>query len=308
MIGRLKEKGVLVDQDWLEQCVKYISQQHQPVFEGIWNQLLYSDLREFVIQSSLPVLSAAHLYTVNSPNMFQIMEITEVGFSTQHMMDYIHEIRTKNMEPSYPRKMLKVILTDGIQTIIGMEYKKIPFLSIVTPIGTKVQLTNATVRRGVLLLDSQNVTILGGVIANLNMLEPHLRIENLLKTKKTGNKKPIAQEPKNAKQDVPLNSGHDSNKSNDCLPNVPRENTEIFVDDFAIEDFEFDQAILDDIDKKMTCDNFAENNHVDHCPKRFKQNHISFEQISAQIPGSEFVVHGKWKGHTKLSINPHYGI
>ena len=39
-----------------------------------------------------------------------------------------------------PSRMLLLELTDGTQTVFGMEYQLIPFLKVTTPPGTKVTL------------------------------------------------------------------------------------------------------------------------------------------------------------------------
>ena len=59
-------------------------------------------------------------------------------------------------------RMLKLCLSDGTQQLFGIEYRKIAALSGDTAQGTKLLLHAVTVRRGVLLLTPDCVTVVGG--------------------------------------------------------------------------------------------------------------------------------------------------
>ena len=45
-----------------------------------------------------------------------------------------------------------------------MEYRPIPALAVLMPAGTKLLLVNPAVRRGMLLLQKENVVLLGGQV------------------------------------------------------------------------------------------------------------------------------------------------
>lgn len=77
--------------------------------------------------------------------------------------------------------MLKLSLTDGGQIFYALEYRRIPQLSVIkTHPGTKVDflvsvkfstlqilISNVTIKRGMLLLTPENITILGGGVSEL---------------------------------------------------------------------------------------------------------------------------------------------
>ncbi|KAK9845921.1 hypothetical protein WJX81_006044 [Elliptochloris bilobata] len=70
-------------------------------------------------------------------------------------------------EKQHKHRMLKLSLTDGKSRVFGYEHRSIPALLESLPAGTKVALTDAKVRRGVLLLRPENVVVLGGQVERL---------------------------------------------------------------------------------------------------------------------------------------------
>lgn len=66
-------------------------------------------------------------------------------------------------------KLLKLQLTDGQATYAAVEIENIPALTTNTPPGTKILLKKGPIRiaHGLLLLDSKNVEVLGGVVPSL---------------------------------------------------------------------------------------------------------------------------------------------
>ncbi|KAJ3104853.1 hypothetical protein HDU97_008823 [Phlyctochytrium planicorne] len=60
------------------------------------------------------------------------------------------------------RHTLRLVLTDGVTDITAVEIRKLDFLSLYTPIGFKIRVRNAEVRRGILFLNTSNTTPLGG--------------------------------------------------------------------------------------------------------------------------------------------------
>lgn len=47
-----------------------------------------------------------------------------------------------------------------------MEYRHIPALAVLMPAGVKLLVVNPAVRRGMLLLQKENVVVLGGVVSD----------------------------------------------------------------------------------------------------------------------------------------------
>ncbi|GAB4816827.1 hypothetical protein N2152v2_003873 [Parachlorella kessleri] len=64
-------------------------------------------------------------------------------------------------------RCLKLLLTDGVQQVAGLEYQFIPRLAPFMPAGTKVLVYEPTIRRGVLLLTPANLVVLGGRVERL---------------------------------------------------------------------------------------------------------------------------------------------
>jgi RecQ-mediated genome instability protein 1 len=62
------------------------------------------------------------------------------------------------------QRLLRLTLTDGVQTVTAMEYARIPALGGAVGVGGKVVVTNVEVRRGVLVLVPATVRPLGGQI------------------------------------------------------------------------------------------------------------------------------------------------
>ncbi|KAJ1962797.1 hypothetical protein IWQ62_003416 [Dispira parvispora] len=75
---------------------------------------------------------------------------------------------TTGDELGIPRGMLRLTLTDGHQVVPAMEYKPIPSLALDLPLGTKILLRNPPIRRGMLMLDTRNCVVLGGMVKHLN--------------------------------------------------------------------------------------------------------------------------------------------
>ena len=55
-----------------------------------------------------------------------------------------------------------MILTDGVQTLVGMEKKKLLDLDVNSCAGVKIVVQNFQVRRGIAMLRPENCCVLGG--------------------------------------------------------------------------------------------------------------------------------------------------
>ncbi|KAK9764405.1 hypothetical protein K7432_008116 [Basidiobolus ranarum] len=64
--------------------------------------------------------------------------------------------------------MLKFTLTDGNQVTFAMEYRSLNNVDLFLPLGSKVLVNNVKVLRGVLLLEAQKFSVLGGQVEVLN--------------------------------------------------------------------------------------------------------------------------------------------
>jgi hypothetical protein len=55
-----------------------------------------------------------------------------------------------------------------MQQLVAVEYRPCPALGLLMPAGIKLLLVNPAVRRGMLLLQPENVVVLGGVVSTQN--------------------------------------------------------------------------------------------------------------------------------------------
>lgn len=119
--------------------------------------------------------------------LVQIQSITEIGHSALSLRTVHQKIiedaegrdRVISLEDPesqdrqapilYPRAMLKFTLSDGHCTVPAIEYQKIDGLSLAeTPLGCKLLIKSAPVRRGLVLLTSENTTIKGFQVDELD--------------------------------------------------------------------------------------------------------------------------------------------
>ncbi|KAJ3054943.1 recQ-mediated genome instability protein 1 [Rhizophlyctis rosea] len=198
--------------DWISQCVEYIcsSSNRQlsapELAELVYDQFLQTDLADMGLPSLPPNITDAHDIIVGNTQalrtggsgedggiVLQVNDVMEVGVSVQHLLDCVLDLTPQKSMPrlaevddeeevvkkvgKFPRKMLKLILTDGMQSLPAMEFSFLPDFSLQIPIGMKVVVRNAKLRRGVLLLKQQNVECLGGSVPELNEEDVLTRLE-----------------------------------------------------------------------------------------------------------------------------------
>ncbi|CAG8697125.1 11868_t:CDS:2 [Dentiscutata erythropus] len=171
---------------WLQQCLdklqsklEYQNANNQKLYQAVYNEFLDSDLKYSMKPHLPPFIDNTHKIIIGEhyPVTLQVVEIFEVGIPNQTLFDIINshlsgsikqghkynDIRDKKIEAiQFPREMLRLYLTDGTQIIDAMELKPVLQLNLLTPIGTKISVKNTLILRGVLCLESQKVTILGG--------------------------------------------------------------------------------------------------------------------------------------------------
>ncbi|KAL5033796.1 hypothetical protein RTP6_001711 [Batrachochytrium dendrobatidis] len=198
--------------EWISQCIEYIqtnATNQSQILDLLLEQILHSDLSEMMVYPSVSALpqridmlhdivlapnsnSSALTATNNqgSPTCYilQINDIMEIGHSVHSMLNLILERKPKRGEPptpgelQLPRKMLQLTLSDGGQICTGIEYTPMGQINLLTPLGTKILISNVRVSRGILLLSSANTKVLGGSISEMNALDPLIRLENTLKS------------------------------------------------------------------------------------------------------------------------------
>ncbi|KAJ3042625.1 recQ-mediated genome instability protein 1 [Rhizophlyctis rosea] len=283
----LTSKSCSIHPEWTVQCVDYVRQtENRPLSDHelaqlVYDQYLHSDLADV----GLPVLPPniadpdhAHNIIIGAPNsrspghkgvVLQINDIMEVGVSVQHLLDCVLDLKPQKALPTFdngydeaeepvekvgkfPRKMLKLTLTDGQQTLPAMEYSFLPDLSLQSLLGMKIVVRNAVVRRGVMILERQNVECLGGSVSEMNEEDILMRLEKkfraLLALPPPDPPRPqnitVKQEP-NARSAIPAGTGSSRNISSHSTirnaepshPPAPRTNHQnAFADDDMMDD------------------------------------------------------------------------
>ena len=88
--------------------------------------------------------------------VLQVDEIVDVSQSEEHRRGTVGN------------RTLKMMLTDGMQTIAAIEKKKLPELSVLTCSGVKIMVQDPPMRRGIVFLRPENCCVLGGVAPELD--------------------------------------------------------------------------------------------------------------------------------------------
>ncbi|XP_062592864.1 recQ-mediated genome instability protein 1-like [Saccostrea cucullata] len=180
----LKSRHIHVPGDWLEACVDWITEENQRVqlsqtqLNGlIFEQWLLADLHE-IGSSCLPEhVTSSKEVQINGMFALQVDSMVDVGKPYYGQLQRVQGASTGNMEvtaeptPPWepkPTRMMLLNLTDGNFNVQGMEYKQIPSLNNQIKPGCKILVRGRVrCRRGILMLTSDNVTVLGGEVDSL---------------------------------------------------------------------------------------------------------------------------------------------
>ena len=91
-------------------------------------------------------------------------------------------------------RTLKLLLTDGLQTVVGLEVRGIKDLNVNSPAGIKVLCENFEMRRGMALFGPDNLKVVGGMVADLERSRLE-RIERMECAKKRRQLVPVMPPP-----------------------------------------------------------------------------------------------------------------
>ncbi|XP_036433903.1 recQ-mediated genome instability protein 1 [Colossoma macropomum] len=191
---------VQVPQTWLDACVEWVLEEaagaavpQARLNQQVLEQWLLTDLRDLA-HPILPVgVSEAEKMELNGCYCLQVdslLDVSQPAYSqlqrvrgadcTNEQVTAVTQATQKPWEAK-PTRMLILQLTDGVQSLEGMEYQPIPALNSSLPPGTKLQVVGkVVVRLGVLLLKSENVRVLGGEVEQL--VERHSQARVLCRT------------------------------------------------------------------------------------------------------------------------------
>lgn len=178
---------VCVPDGWLEACVEWLQQEADGrpltlahVQQQALEQWLQTDLRSLGI-SSLPATVCEAVKTELQGNICvqldSLKDVSQPAYTqlqrlrgSERANDQIGAVTQATQRPweAAPTRMLMLQVTDGVRSVEAMEYKPIPQLNSSLPPGTKLLLRGPIAcRLGVLLLQAQNVQVLGGEVEEL---------------------------------------------------------------------------------------------------------------------------------------------
>uniref|UniRef100_A0A3B1JXH6 RecQ-mediated genome instability protein 1 n=1 Tax=Astyanax mexicanus TaxID=7994 RepID=A0A3B1JXH6_ASTMX len=191
---------IQVPQTWLEACVEWVLEEAGGVAvpqaqlnKQVLDQWLLTDLRDLAHPLLPACISEAQKMELNGCYCLQLdslLDVSQPAYSqlqrvrgsdcTNEQVTAVTQATQKPWEAK-PTRMLMLQLTDGVQSLEGMEYRPIPALNTSLPPGTKLQVAGTVVvRLGVLLLKAENVRVLGGEVEQL--VERHSQSKLLCRT------------------------------------------------------------------------------------------------------------------------------
>ncbi|XP_063243368.1 uncharacterized protein LOC134542782 isoform X2 [Bacillus rossius redtenbacheri] len=158
--------------------------------EFVLEQWKLADLRDMGEACLPPDLSAKTRVTLPGKYSLQVESMVDIGAPCYGQLQRIRKEATENLEVSEtkaqaweprPTRMLRLSLCDGVQEILGIEYRPIRKLDLPLVPGCKVLVVGPVdCRRGVALLQERSLQLLGGEVDSL--LVPNA-LENLLARK-----------------------------------------------------------------------------------------------------------------------------
>ncbi|GAB2269674.1 recQ-mediated genome instability protein 1 [Dionaea muscipula] len=171
--GYLRGLGLSLKREWLDSCVRGL-ESSVPAFGDFdvatkaklcFGEFLFSDMN-LIGAGVLPDnVDSLHLVDLPGPFVLQVDEIVNVGSS----------LRQRYQDaPAGLKRCLKLSMTDGVQRVIGMEYRPINDLEVLAPAGFKVVLRNVSIRRGLLMLVPEVLDVLGGSVEELEAARQRL--------------------------------------------------------------------------------------------------------------------------------------
>ncbi|ORX86443.1 hypothetical protein BCR32DRAFT_264978 [Anaeromyces robustus] len=191
--------NIIINPEWLRHCKEYCQSKQLNEYDmsmEMYKNFIHSDLQASLLKPKLPENSTTlTTQRIEKIYLLQIVDIVEIGISSQNVLQEIEEIiqeRKTNPEKriNLKKNMLKLTLSDGQRIIYAVENSPISYFHLDMKLGAKMYIKNAEAVRGVLLLNPNNVEFLGGYIPNLTTDDILIYLQAKLKDiLKNGNKK-----------------------------------------------------------------------------------------------------------------------
>lgn len=149
----LTKEGWYLTEEGLDECK---SSSEKVVPNDVINVALNTDLRS-IGKGFLPAeINSGRVEELKGPCVLQVLKVRNVTAPKEHE------------ESQAAPRMLRLQMTDGQTTCVGLEFKHLSKISLNTPPGTKVKLLGTVpVKNGFLLLDDCKLAVLGGEVDHL---------------------------------------------------------------------------------------------------------------------------------------------
>ncbi|XP_064456646.1 recQ-mediated genome instability protein 1-like [Ornithodoros turicata] len=181
----LLRQHIKVRVEWLEACVAFLrnenpgrSIRNEEIHGLVFEQLLHTDINGVAV-ASFPSLTESKmtLQDYYFVQMEEVRDISQPAYSQLKKLTGTENVNcTVQAEPQETpmhwetklTRMLKMVLSDGVNKVNAFEYEVIPALNLSLPPGTKLIISGPLeCRKKVLFLTSRNVRVLGGCVESL---------------------------------------------------------------------------------------------------------------------------------------------
>ncbi|KAK4884820.1 hypothetical protein RN001_001091 [Aquatica leii] len=188
-----KTQNITLSDYWLESCIQWLHEENpnmnynlETLHSTVYAQWLLLDLRDVEIPILPPNIAQQKKYMLNNTFCLQLLHIKDIS---QPKYQQLQKIRNSSLlinasinqefKPIVtPKRMLQMLLTDGVQEVEAIEFKPIQILNVNMKPGTKIRIKGpVVVRRGQIFLEANHITILGGEIEELLVANAY---ENIL--------------------------------------------------------------------------------------------------------------------------------
>lgn len=143
----------------------YLSDEGIAELKGSAEKITHSDIIRIALDTDLRTVGRKYLPSdINSgrteklegPCVLQVQKVRNISAPKDHE------------ESQGAPRMLRLQMTDGHTTCVGLEFKHLSKISFNTPPGTKVKLLGTVqVKNGLLLLDDSKISVLGGEVYHM---------------------------------------------------------------------------------------------------------------------------------------------
>lgn len=156
ILQRLLDIGIRADADFLRGVIQLVSDDGllpiEASTEATFMHILNRPIAHTCLPSLPPECNTFHKQILSG---LYFLEVTAC-------IDIMSPSEERKSKSKNSKRMFKLSMTDGKQTVIGIEDIMIPTLSNLKRFGCKVLVKDVPMRRGVLLLSPSNLLVLGG--------------------------------------------------------------------------------------------------------------------------------------------------